>query len=64
MDLTTLPNGTYQVAVLDMTGRLVQTHHLAGGQAHVLPAGNLPSGAYLLVITTDNLKFSLRLLKQ
>jgi uncharacterized repeat protein (TIGR01451 family) len=63
LDLTALPPGTYQVRVVDITGRVVQTHYLAGGQPHVLAVGHLPSGAYLLVISNGNLRFLQRLLK-
>jgi uncharacterized repeat protein (TIGR01451 family) len=64
LDLGALPTDTYQVTVVDMSGRLVQTHQLVGGKAHVLAVNNLPSGSYLVVIYNANLKFSLRLLKQ
>ncbi|RYY21313.1 MAG: T9SS type A sorting domain-containing protein, partial [Cytophagaceae bacterium] len=64
LDLTTLPAGSYQVTVLDLTGRLVQSHTLAGGQAHLLPVGDLPTGAYLVLIANGELNFTKRLLKQ
>ncbi|MGI4885476.1 MAG: T9SS type A sorting domain-containing protein [Janthinobacterium lividum] len=64
LDLTALPIGPYQVMVVDMIGRLVQTHTLAGGQAHMLMVGNLPSGAYVVLIANGKLKFSQRLIKQ
>lgn len=64
LDLTALPTGTYQVAVVDMTGRLVQTHTLAGGQTHVLTVGSLPTGSYVVLISNGNLKLSQHLIKR
>jgi hypothetical protein len=64
LDLTTLPAGTYQVAVVDMTGRVVQTHTLAGGLTHSLTVSTLPSGTYVVLISNGTLKFSKRLSKQ
>jgi hypothetical protein len=64
LDLTTLPAGTYQVSVVDMTGRVVQTHTLAGGLAHSLTVSTLPSGTYVVLISNGTLKFSQRLSKQ
>lgn len=64
LDLTGLPAGPCQVTVVDMTGRLVQAHTLAGDLAHVLTVGNLPSGAYVVLISNGKLKFVQRLIKQ
>jgi len=64
LDLTALPIGQYRVQVLDLAGRLLQTHTLAGGQTHSLAVSNLPSGSYVVLISNDALKFSRRLTKQ
>jgi hypothetical protein len=64
LDLTALPAGTYQVAVVDMSGRLVQTRTLAGKQTHVLTVDSLSTGAYLILISDGKLKLSQRLIKQ
>ena len=64
LDLIALPTGSYEVQVLDLAGRIVQTHTLAGGQAHLLTVGELPSGSYLVLISNGTLKFSQRLSKQ
>ncbi|RZK42736.1 MAG: T9SS type A sorting domain-containing protein [Hymenobacter sp.] len=64
LDLTTLPTGSYQVTILDLSGRQVQVHTLAGGQTHVLEVSSLPSGTYLLLIANGTTKFTQRLSKQ
>ncbi|MGI4734679.1 MAG: T9SS type A sorting domain-containing protein [Janthinobacterium lividum] len=64
LDLTALPNGPYQVSIVDMAGRMVQTHTLAGGLAHTLLVGSLPTGTYVVVISDGKLKFSQHLIKQ
>lgn len=64
LDLTALPAGQYQVQVLDMAGRLVQAHTLAGKLTHLLVVGNLPSGTYIVLVSNGTLKFSQRLTKQ
>jgi uncharacterized repeat protein (TIGR01451 family) len=63
LDLTALPPGSYKVLVVDMSGRVVQTHTLAGGLSHVLTVDNLPSGIYGILISNGTLKFSQRLNK-
>ena len=63
LDLTSLPT-TCQVTVLDLTGRVVLTRTLAGGQAHPLPLDGLPNGAYLVLVRTGGQRFVKRLLKQ
>jgi hypothetical protein len=63
LDITALPAATYQVAVVDMSGRVLHTHQLVGGRTHILTVSNLPSGAYLVVISNDQLRLALRLLK-
>ncbi|RZK63238.1 MAG: T9SS type A sorting domain-containing protein [Hymenobacter sp.] len=64
LDPTALPIGSYEVRVLDQAGRLVQAHTLAGGQAHLLTVGDLPSGSYVVLVSKGTLKFSQRLSKQ
>jgi uncharacterized repeat protein (TIGR01451 family) len=64
LDLSSLPAVTFEVSLLDMTGRVVQAYALAGGQAHELQVSNLASGAYLVIIRRDGLKLVCHLLKQ
>ncbi len=64
LDLTALPAGTYQVAVVDMAGRRVLAQDLAGGQAHALPVDGLPSGVYVVLVRGGGLKFTQRMIKQ
>ncbi len=63
LDLTALPAGTYQVRVLDLAGRLLQSHTLSGGLSHQFTVGELPTGSYLVLISSDTLKVSRRLSK-
>ncbi|WP_226163895.1 T9SS type A sorting domain-containing protein [Hymenobacter terricola] len=64
LDLTSLPVATYDVTLLDMTGRVVQTQALDGGKAHELELSHLPAGAYLVIVRNNNLKIIKHLLKQ
>ena len=52
LDLHALPaTATYQVRVLDATGRVAATWELAGGQAQPLDVAALASGTYLVLVT-------------
>jgi uncharacterized repeat protein (TIGR01451 family) len=64
LDLTTLPAGTYQVRVLDLAGRLLQSHTLTGGLTHRLTVGELPSGSYLVLVSGEAMKITRRLTKE
>ena len=64
LDLSGLPAAAFDVTLVDMAGRVVQTHTLAGGQGHELQLSGLPAGAYLVVIRGNSLKLVCRLLKQ
>jgi uncharacterized repeat protein (TIGR01451 family) len=70
LDLGQLPaTGTYQVLLLDATGRQVQTWTLLGGATHPLDVAGLASGSYLLVVTGQQpdgslLKQTMRLTKE
>ncbi len=64
LDLTTLPAATYQVRVLDMAGRVLQSHTLTGGLAHSLTVGELPSGSYLVQVSGEAVKITRRLTKE
>ncbi len=48
LDLSGLPADTYQVQVLDLTGRLVATYALAGAAQHPLALQSLASGTYVV----------------
>lgn len=52
LDLSALPSArTYSVRLTDLSGRLVGTYALAGGQAHRLPLTSLAAGSYLLSVS-------------
>ena len=48
LDITGLPAGNYQVQVLDLTGRSLQTLTLTGQQEHPLQVQSLPQGSYIV----------------
>ncbi|AMJ65624.1 T9SS type A sorting domain-containing protein [Hymenobacter sp. PAMC 26628] len=48
LDLSNLPAGSYQVQVLDLTGRVVATYSLPGGAQHPLDLRALAVGTYLV----------------
>jgi uncharacterized repeat protein (TIGR01451 family) len=70
LDLGQLPaTGTYQVQLLDATGRQVRTWALGGGQLQPLELTTLASGSYVLVVTGQQpdgspLRQTLRLTKE
>jgi len=70
LDLGQLPaTGTYQVLLLDATGRQVRNWTLSGGAAHPLEVAGVASGSYLVVVTGQQpdgslLKQTLRLTKE
>jgi uncharacterized repeat protein (TIGR01451 family) len=70
LDLRQLPaSATYQVSLLDATGRLVRTASLGGGQLQPLDLQELASGTYLVRVTGtlpdgSPLRQSLRLTKE
>ena len=65
LDLTQLPSGTYQVTIIDATGRLVQRLSLDAGLLHALDLQNLAAGTYnLLVQGTSTSGTSIQLVKR
>ena len=54
LDLTQLPTGTYQVSVLDATGRVVLGLTLEAGLAHALDLNTIASGTYMVVVRGQN----------
>ena len=48
LDLSLLPAGTYQVTLLDATGRLVRHFDAAGGMLHSLDVRDLATGTYFV----------------
>lgn len=70
LDMSTLPaTGSYQVVVLDATGRTVRATSLAGGQLQPLDLSDLAAGTYHVLVTGTQANGSalqqvLRLLKK
>jgi uncharacterized repeat protein (TIGR01451 family) len=63
LDLTRMPGTTYQVTLVDMAGRVVQTQVLPGGLAHTLAVDQLTSGTYLVIVSDGTSRSILHLLK-
>ncbi|WP_170061889.1 beta strand repeat-containing protein [Hymenobacter chitinivorans] len=63
LDLTSLPAGSYQVSIVDATGRTLATRTYEGGTLHPFAVRSLTSGSYLVVIRGNNVKITQRLVK-
>ena len=50
LDLTQLPIGTYQVSLLDATGRVVLGVTLEAGLVHALDLNTIASGTYTVLV--------------
>ncbi|TGE25931.1 T9SS type A sorting domain-containing protein [Hymenobacter aquaticus] len=61
LDLRALPGLSYQVTLVDNTGRQLLSTALPGGQQHLLPLASLPGGTYVLLVRGPGTKFSQRL---
>jgi uncharacterized repeat protein (TIGR01451 family) len=70
LDLRQLPaGGSYQVSLLDATGRVVRTLTLGGGQLQSLEVSSLATGSYIVLVTGTQpdgsaLRQALRLTKE
>ncbi len=54
-------NGTYQISIVDLTGRVLATQTLSnatGSQVVEMPVNELATGNYLVTIAKDGLKFT------
>ena len=54
LDLRALPAGSYQVSVLDATGRVVLAATLEAGLAHTLALNTIASGTYIVLVRGQN----------
>ncbi|WP_310394508.1 Ig-like domain-containing protein [Hymenobacter sp.] len=54
LDLSQLPAGSYQVRVLDATGRTVLSTRLTAGRAHALDLNTIASGTYTVLVRGTN----------
>ena len=64
LDLTQLPTGTYQVSLLDATGRVVLNTTLSAGLTHGLNLNSLASGTYTVLVHGQNGSKTLNLTKR
>ena len=61
---TTGISGSYQLDILDITGRLIETYDLYGGTKLDMPVGHLSEGSFFARITNDDLVVSKRFIIQ
>jgi uncharacterized repeat protein (TIGR01451 family) len=64
LDLTSLPAGTYQVQVLDATGRVVLSAQQEAGINQALNLNTIASGTYTVRVQGQGLSLTKRLLKE
>jgi hypothetical protein len=64
LDLTSLPLGQYQVAVVDAAGRTIYSAAHTGGQTATLNLSTWPSGVYVVIVRGEAGKFTQRIAKQ
>ncbi|MFC6225714.1 T9SS type A sorting domain-containing protein [Hymenobacter artigasi] len=64
LDLTQLPAGSYEVRVLDATGRTVLSTTLTAGLAHALDLNTVASGTYTVVVRGHSLTLAKHLVKE
>ncbi|WP_375416128.1 T9SS type A sorting domain-containing protein [uncultured Hymenobacter sp.] len=64
LDLSGLPAGSYQVQVLDLTGRAVASYTLAGATRHGLDLQALAAGTYVVRVQSRTLSQSLLLTRE
>jgi hypothetical protein len=63
LDLGSLPVGSYQVTLVDATGRQVMSVALPGAQKHLVQLDRLATGTYLLVVRGAGIRLSQRIVR-
>jgi hypothetical protein len=58
-----MPAGTYQVRVLDLTGRELGTYALEGAGQHPLSIQHLPRGRYVVRVIGSGVSLALPLVR-
>ncbi|MBO2012246.1 beta strand repeat-containing protein [Hymenobacter negativus] len=64
LDLSQLPTGSYQLSVLDATGRVVLSAKLEAGLAHALELNTIASGTYTVRVQGAGISLTKRLIKE
>ena len=64
LDLTTLPNGSYQVQLVDLMGRTLATYRLAGTRLHRLDVQSLPASTYVVRVMGQDVQLNARFVKE
>ncbi|WP_175470855.1 T9SS type A sorting domain-containing protein [Hymenobacter psychrophilus] len=59
LDLLGLPEGSYQVDILDLAGRQVLRTQLSGGQEHTVLVPTLPQGSYIVRVSGQAVNITL-----
>ncbi len=64
LNLAGMSAGTYQVSIVDLTGRVQRRFAQAGGSNELLDITELPAGTYLVQVQGNGQAFTKRLVKQ
>ncbi|MCR5888167.1 right-handed parallel beta-helix repeat-containing protein [Hymenobacter sp. J193] len=64
LDLSNLPQGSYQVTLVDMAGRIVRTVSVQGGLESKLEVRDLAEGTYTVLVRGQNTTHNLKLVKR
>ncbi|UOQ80468.1 right-handed parallel beta-helix repeat-containing protein [Hymenobacter sp. 5414T-23] len=64
LNLTSLPQGAYQVSIIDAVGRVVRQARYEGGTTPTLSVQELPVGSYQVLISGASFNKSLRFIKE
>ncbi|WP_231403277.1 PA14 domain-containing protein [Hymenobacter guriensis] len=64
LDLSSLPQGSYQVTLVDMAGRIVRTVSVQGGLESKLEVRDLAEGSYTVLVRGQNTTHNLKLVKR
>nr|WP_246558619.1 T9SS type A sorting domain-containing protein [Hymenobacter piscis] len=64
LDLSGTEAGTYQVSIVDMTGRVLRSFSQAGASNEALDVTSLPAGTYLVLVKGNGESFTQRLIKE
>ncbi|MBC6991285.1 right-handed parallel beta-helix repeat-containing protein [Hymenobacter sp. BT491] len=64
LDLAFLPAGTYQVVLVDMTGRTVSSNSTTASLPYTLNVQALPKGTYMVIIRGGAINLTKRLVKE
>lgn len=64
LDLSALPQGSYQATLLDATGRSMGAYQVQGGVNKTLDMQALPAGVYIILVRGNGFSLNQRLMKK